>query len=336
MTNSRQIHLLLAKFCIVYLSGGSCHPAHSVPNFVTCMSAEDPTISDAPLFSFCPGGNVSVDYSLFSGERRPQSNIHGQLFGGIHVKEFTSLHWQGFLNTGAQTHPFYRSELVRDTDHLVVQIGKPALHKLGVSLGKQPPVFGVHTRLPSAFLNPFKPSWTRLNPGPGIRVGFDNLTSFSAELSVNKNKNSQDPDHEEKSIGARFINDIAAWSGTRLVLSLFGSQPGERRFGLGAMNIAPDGTLSLIEWVRMRNKPDGKSEPFNQLLRFYINGAIRRNRQTYFMYEDIRLTHRLGLLGNRIWFSKNYYINLSLAYRKDESSLQNHLWIFSIGGGINV
>ena len=336
MIRIQQSNLLLVKIVFLFLASGLYDRAYSGPEWITCIASQDPYDAAPALFSICPGAHISMDYSLLSGNARPGIDASGHLFGGLHLGALTSLHWKGFLRTAAQTHPYHRSEIIKDTDHLSLNIGKPALHKLGLSVGKQAPAFGVHTRLPSAFLYPYQPSWTYLRPSPGFRLGFDNLTSFSAELSANQNQSSSGPEKTPHSFGARLINDIAAWSGTRLVLSLFANKPGERRIGISAINIAPDGTLSLIEWVRMRTNPDGTSEPFRQLLRFYINGGIRRHRQTYFMYEDIRLTHRLGTLGSRYWFNTHTFFNISLAFRKDETIGRNHRWIFAIGGGSNV
>ena len=264
-----------------------------------------------------------------------QYDHYSRIYAAIHTPGNVAFHWSAFIQGQTDDGPGSETKITRQTDTAALSIGKLGLNRFLLSTGKQTMAFGLGIKPKGAFFESLSSPEFWKTPGYSATVSWDNLVDATGQISVGI----ADPEEllflerefKNLSISSRIIYDSPAWFGTRFVLSGLAHHNGERRLGLGMLNIAPNGAMSLIEWVRSRQTPDGTNSSFKQIIRFTLIGEKQWKKKPFFIYDDVRHTHRLFVIGQEFYFYKNMSVRMSFAYRKDESDEREHLF-YGIGG----
>lgn len=300
-----------------------------------CESTYDPAgKSRSPLSSFCPSVNLDQTIVFYSGAQETELKIAGDLYGGLYFYDLFSLHWKSFFNAKKELSVSENTKVFKKTDYLLAQVGNHSVHRWSLKGGLMHPAFGLGDAGEDSYNLPFDLKITRPEAQQGFGFSFDNLTSVSLELTVHQNWFPGKKSETDPSLSFRCINDISNWSGTRIVFSLLGKNNGQRAYGFGALNIAPDGGSSLFEWQRFLKDEEGNQADFQQKLELFVKSGRRHNRQTYLHYNDIRFESRLIVIGQKFHIFTHGYINCGIGFKKDETPARQHLWFFS--GGIRV
>ncbi|MFK7822922.1 MAG: hypothetical protein AB8G05_02110 [Oligoflexales bacterium] len=260
---------------------------------------------------------------------------YSKIYAGFHTLGTIGFHWSGFQKIQSDDGPGTQIDINRTTNTAALTIGKLGINRILLSAGKQKMGFGIGIMPKGAFIESINAPSFWDSPNYSLSASWDNLVDATAQVSIGI----ENPDEllfleqelKQLSIASRLIYDSPAWFGTRFVISGLAHHNGERRFGIGMLNIAPNRAISLVEWIRSRQTPDGKSTSFKQLIRFTLIGEKQWNKQPFFMYDDVRKNHRLFAIGQEFFFYNNMSVRFSLAYRKDESSKREHLF-YAIGG----
>jgi hypothetical protein len=273
--------------------------------------------------------NQSLLYSselYFADTRRAE----GQL--SLHAGAYQSLYFGGFVERIASARedkiPTHVEKDLREASYT---LGNVTLFPLSVTVGKQSPVFGIN-HSPITTINPLFSSralWSRANPGAIIRL--DNIRRWSFETSINQHS-ARDDKPEDKTLAARYMYDLPFKLGVRTVFSFQGKESGERKAGIGFLSISPRGNIFQIEWVRSRSTPDGKQDPFEQIIRISFEESPFEVSSAYLMFEEIRLVARQMTLGSRWRMWEHVQTLSSITYQKPQESKQE--WFLSLGLGV--
>lgn len=301
-----------------------------------CVAQQDPAVSPASAINLCSSGRASGGFSLFSGSGRLLPDLNSELYSGLHIHDHTSVHWKGILKSSYASESFKEHALTKKTDYLFFRMGNHSHQRWEASLGLIRPAFGLGTYEFESWLNRFEISDFEFSAGQGCSLSFDNLTSLNATVSVSRPWLTEAQGGRNSGISLRLINDISSWSGTRIALSLMAGENGRRLISMGAINVAPDGTTSLLDWIRVMHSSHGLRGAFLQKLLLMVRGAIRGGKQTYVRYEDVRGIHRLFTLGQKYHFNSNIHLDVAAGFKKDETQARMHQWFLSAGAGIRV
>ena len=303
-----------------------------------CTLNSDPKVSkqfSETYAAMCVKPEMHQSVSIQDAKSHNQYDHYSRIYTGIHTMGAVGFHWSAFQKIQTNDGPGTKPDIDRMTDTAALTIGKLGLHRFLLSAGKKKMGFGIGIKPKGAFIESLSSPSFWNSPGYSVTTSWDNLVDATGEISIGIEEPEEllflEQELKHLSIASRVIYDSPAWFGTRFVISGLAHHNGERRFGLGMLNIAPNGALSLVEWIRSRQSPDGKNHPFKQLIRFSLIGERQWNKQPFFIYDDVRHTHRLFIIGQEFYFYKNMSVRFSLAYRKDESPLREHLF-YAIGG----
>lgn len=303
-----------------------------------CALNSDPKLGQAFADNYakiCIKPEIHQSISIQQTNNHNLYDHYSRIYTGVHTPGSIGLHWSAFQQLQVDDGPGAKLKTNRNTDTAILTIGKLGLHRFLLAGGKQKMGFGIGLKPQSAFLESHTSPSFWDSPPYSITATWDNLVDATGEISVGID----DPEEllflerelKSLSIASRIIYDSPAWFGTRFVLSGLAHHNGERRYGIGMLNIAPNGASSLIEWIRSRHAPDGKGQHFKQIIRFTLVGERRWNKKPYFIYDDVRHTHRFFTIGQEFYFYRNMSLRLSLAYMKDESGQHEHLF-YGVGG----
>jgi hypothetical protein len=308
----------------------------------TCALADDPQSAPAG-FVACVRANAGAEVVNVSGALRENFWVrHGAAYLGTHFGEWLSLHIRGEARDVVPYADGAEERLDRHLDYGVVQIGNPSLHKLWLTAGRQRLPFGIDQSgaVESYRMRENRRLWS--SPEHGVALSLDDQRRLRLDLGYGNDVLSGarrkliaehvDPlPQETHAFSARLMLDLSALDGSRLVLSGYGENLGERRMGAGFLTTSRKGDLTQFEFVRLLTTPDGNEAPFEQLLRAGYLGAWRDDARWIVQVDDQRLLERSGLLGVDFRLFDVVTLRLAGAYVKREAGIRHRRWYVTSG-----
>jgi len=305
-----------------------------------CELAEDPEAHDPwPFICIRPKASTQVFIREDNGAENLLLN-YASLYTSIHLLEYVSLHGEWERSRLMLMDAHEGQDAVDDERKPVsafLQLGNNALHRFRLSVGKLHIPFGVdHQPHMEIFNRTVKSRRYWRTPRWGLRLTFDTQVSSQYEVGIATSKTpGQGSDQDEeipenRAVSARMMFDIGALEGFRFVISGYGESEGERRLGVGFVTISRRGDGAALEWVRIRETPDGRDQPFDQLFRLSYATAFYSATRWVLEYEDERFGYRLGTIGAD--FAMPYYalLRLAISYH-DTFAEKDDFWIFTSG-----
>ena len=308
----------------------------------------------------CARGSVGAEITAVSGTPAENNWIrYGSAALGIYIYEWLSLQGRATFREERMLEKTGRRDLYRDMDYAVLQAGNPAINRVWIDVGRAPLPFGFNLPVASETyqLHTDTGFWqsprygatmaidnkvnTRLDIGYGtdrIRGRVTSQGDLQAEAELPSVPTAVSPDDprnriELTAVAARLTYDVSALDGTRIEVSGYGANHGERRYGLGLMTISRRNDLTELEFVRRQGGLENPSGDFAQIVRLGYRGAWRGSSRLIVELDDERFQHRMGTLGADLRAGL-VIVKLSVAYSKSETGDGLHRW--SITSGLEV
>ena len=286
----------------------------------------------------CVKGNFYHDFVSKSKDVGKSQYSHGMLYLGIHTPSLYSFHWSGYLKSDFKE--FHDAKFSKTSQLSLIKIGNTAVQKTMLTIGKGFIPFGINQSPSSSFLKAINPDQFWRTPSYGPTLTYDNHINLSHEFAIlggpSKDHLTLSNFSDNRAFVYRFIYDSSAWYGTRYVISALAKVDGKRSYSIGIINHNPNKSISHIEWVRVRETPDGKSNPFKQLLRFSILGPPKKSGRFFLLLDDVRFSHRLVNIGYSTKLLRRIMLNTSFAYKKNESVAKTYHWTLIFGLGFSL
>lgn len=231
--------------------------------------------------------------------------LQSRIYYGVHIHRLFSIHGehvaQRIFALGAEEN---RATNGAKTEDLFFQVGNVAQDKWRFAGGMLDMPFGLDFRpLIDIYDEMIKTRKFWRFPRYGANLTFDSQVSSQYEVGYATDMINDETAFErqgEKStneaLAVRTMFDVAALDGFRFVFSGYGDRQGERRMGVGLVNIARRGDESVFEYVHLRPQPSRDGQ-FDQLFRFGFRSAYRGGMRWIFEYESDRLDYRMGTVG---------------------------------------
>lgn len=282
----------------------------------------------------CAKAQINL-HSLYISNRSFALIDKAKFYGASHFGNFYSLHVQGIQERGGDSKKDYFIDR-KEIDLAVIQIGNPAYDHWRLLIGKQKPAFGVNRNPFNEFPSFLDPITLWESPHPSLRFVYDSQDKFTVEVETACQSSKElgvcrDEYQNHFLYSTRLMYDISIFNGTRFILSHLGDFKGKRQFGLGIVNITPDNNIFHIEWNRTRTTPDGKHDPFAQLLRIAFEDSPKKKVRNLVLYDDLRGLYRLFGLGGVVHAASHIDAKFALFYKKDETLNKRHRWFFDFG-----
>ncbi len=219
----------------------------------------------------------------------------------------------------------------KESDHVIVRIGNPALHSFRASLGEQRLPFGVD-------VNPADDLWwatsDRFYWGKARRsaiLTFDNLSETQVDVGFAGDHPVSDSGQQAS---ARVMYDLSFFERARLVLSA-GGITGSRRYGFAFVTTSKSGGTTQFELVRSESSDEDLDAGFRRLFRFAFDAPDRR---WWFLYDEDRLRAQTVATGYRYfpstWFrgnEGNFAFRFSLGRVRSLNPLYESRFLIALG-----
>jgi hypothetical protein len=317
-------------------------PSTPALQFGTCALADDPTSAPAG-FVACVRGRAGAEVTTVSGALRENFWIrYGSAYLGAHFGEWASVHVRGEARDVVPYADGTSESLDRRLDYGVLQIGNPALHHVWLDAGRQRLPFGIDQ---SHVVETYRMRENRrfwASPEHGLALSLDDQKRLrfdvgyandvlSGERRKLMREHVEPLPQETHAFSGRLTLDLSALDGSRVVLSGYGENRGERRLGAGFLTTSRKGDLTQFEFVRLLTTPDGSEAPFEQLLRAGYLGAWRDDTRWVVQVDDQRRVERAGLIGVDVRLFDVFALRLAGTYVKSESGDRRRRWYVTSG-----
>jgi len=328
---SRDLVLLLMKFmrCVVVLACTLLAPiANANPVFHSGLcQLEEATEATADgivtKFDVCLNGRAGGQFSYVSGNSKENFvTSYAEGTSSLHVTEYFALFAEGHGQRRLYFDDTPTKKIESDSKMMALRIGNAALQGYSLVAGKFRAPFGIGiveaSRSYRYYADEFH--WTTYDYGTWLtwddlkNVFLDvALVSASASTDRSENTTKEAPDWGGS---IRLGYDFSAIEGSRLVGSLYGQKSGLRRTGVGFINVNSRGDTNWIEFVRTRLSPDGKEEPFRQIIKFGYQSSWRNSSRWTVNIEEDRRLQRLGEFAHHILVYEHVEFNLGIMMRR--------------------
>jgi hypothetical protein len=134
-----------------------------------------------------------------------------------------------------------------------------------------------------------------------------------------------------EAMSVRLMLDFSALDGSRLVLSGYGESAGMRRLGAGFVTVNRRGDVTHFEWVRRLTTPDGKEDPFEQVLRIAYTSNWRADSRWIVEFDDERFVQRAGTIGGEAMLAPHLVLRLAASYLHAETGTDKAQWALTSG-----
>jgi hypothetical protein len=255
----------------------------------------------------------------------------GRLYTGAHYRGH-SLHYEGFLHQ-AFSLDGKGYEVDRQTYLFAYQMGNHTVDHWVLTLGKKFLPFGLHFNpIQGAYYQYSNEQFWQQGPTLGATLSWDNWEHLRVEMgAAGETHSTVAPKGKEwHGVAARVIYDFSDLSGTRMIASVEGENIGTRKVGFALVHNAKD-SLVQFEWVRQQNLQEGANAEYAQLFRFSVTGPYKSGTRTVFLYEDVHLSSRMGILLQEWKVFFPLYYHAAVGYRKDESGGRENRWFIFTG-----
>jgi hypothetical protein len=298
-----------------------------------CLLPVDPFTDDtsSALPAACIQGTAGVVGQQSIGDTDvAMGQGYARLYAGIHLATWLSAHAEGH-GGWMRTSPHQRAGQAwigeEYPDQLNLRLGNPALSRWRISAGRVAIPFGVNLRpLPPVF-----DQWTSGRYWDGLpfgaRVTWDDQIGSTLEVAGVKGSGAQ-------GFAIRGSQDLSALEGIRILGSYYVEDGGERRVGIGMLNVNNAGDATNLEIIRLRTTPNGLAHEDEQLIRLAYLGAFRSGKRWAVEYDDQRKISRMGTFGFDTLVWKRLLLRVALSYSKSEVKGVKSFWIAT--GGVET
>lgn len=284
----------------------------------------------------------AVGQLVFKQDASSENIGFGQarLYGGLHLWSYISAHGEviaekstNLTNADAQNpeNQYLKSGFV--------QLGNVALQQILLAAGKMEVPFGVNFRpLQEVYEVWLKDTSYWEGPAYNAILTWDNQRELTLTVSWASSELPEDLRRNKDQVvttirraaAARASYDISALEGTRIVVSGYGDNDGERRMGAALVSITPAGEGGVFEWVR-RLAPDQQDGVVDQLFRLGYAGGFYRRTRWLFEYEDAAHDYRLVTLGHDFLLPEYFMFRTAVSYRGAAVDDGDSYWFLSSG-----
>ena len=314
----------------------------------TCEATEDPLSAkahDELGAAACLRGSMGVETTVFAEAPREANWIsYGSAYGGVFVRPWLSMHalgrWRD-VRSLSQKLEYSKSHF---TDLAVLQIGNPALDRYRLTTGRMRLPFGIDTSQAPQFYQDKENRRFWRSPTDGGYLTFDDLRRLRvdaglavSEISHLDPKPPLSPKYDaDKAISVRGALDVSALEGTRIVASVYGSELGERRYGLGLINTNQKGDYTAFEFARRQIFASGLLRPFEQILRIAYTSTWQRNARWVMQFDDERLRFRRIIFDYEKMILPHLQSKLAISYLRATDGSRVSRWGFTCGVETNL
>ncbi|NDE15377.1 hypothetical protein EBZ80_10655 [bacterium] len=286
----------------------------------------------------CLNARVSGDFIMTPGSADGPVKIaaaEGAL--GIHFSPLLAIQAKGRVrgisrfDAGDARWSLLPDGIKRESEHVILRIGNPALHSLRASLGEQRLPFGVDA-------NPADDLWwatgDRFYWGKVRRsatLTFDNMSDSQVDLGFAGDKASDDSSQQAS---ARLMYDLRFFERARLILSAAGISAA-RRFGFAFVTTSRAGATTQFELVRSESGDPELDAGFRRLFRFAYDAPDRR---WWFLFDEDRLRTQTVATGYRYfpveWIpgnEGNFAFRFSVGRVRSLNSLYESRFLVAVG-----
>ena len=232
----------------------------------SCVLDADPKnvdpFSDA-YAAICIKPELHQSVSIQQTSNENQYDHYSRIYIGLHTPGSIGIHWSAYQKAQTNDGPDTKVSITRTTDTATLSIGKLGLRRFIFTAGKKKMDFGINVKPKGAFIESISSPEFWDSPDYSATATWDNLVDATGQVSVGIDDPEEllflEKELKNLSISGRIIYDSPAWFGTRFVLSGLAHHNGERRFGLGMLNIAS--FLGLVGDNRRRGGGRADSMP---------------------------------------------------------------------------
>ncbi|MDD9951371.1 MAG: hypothetical protein OXT67_07370 [Zetaproteobacteria bacterium] len=216
------------------------------------------------------------------------------------------------------------------------------LNRFSLEAGKIRTLFGVEADWSLPYIDERKNVLRTTPSGNGARVVVDNLRSFLMEISLLK---CDPPTHEgklpapettgiatessERSLATlRLMTDSGSETLNRLFASAMSDNYHRHRYGLGILSVQPNGTQTIVEWIRQQQTPH-----FEQIWEIEYWQPHSRPLATHAKFSGHHRISRTFSFG-QVYFPSQFQDHLQTAmilfFHQDTTGQKKHRWRFVV------
>lgn len=299
---------------------------------------------------FCFRGNAYADalyipdVTLGTSERiHPKGSFH---LGSKHAFFFEGYYERLSVRRGTDL-PFEKGSFFNDT--IIYQYGNPSTDHMRILLGQQRPTFGINNIPDITFNKYIDPRYMWGLSRPGVTLILDSQRQSELDISwmpVN------DPHPQYKKlknhlVSARYMHDFSLAGSTRVVFSLFLDKVGEKRMGIGLLNISPRNNKFQGEWIRIYYPSKNINlvaasigskinSNYVQLIRFAYEDPPDKKVRASILYDDVSFAYRLFIIGGSVNLPFHSIFRFSIGYRQDLTEKHRNRFFLGTGVGIKL
>lgn len=270
--------------------------------------------------STCLQGQVTALLGYASREPRWHEAYFGQGNAGLYFDRWLSLGISGessLFRTSDSKEKLFKQKL----NYAAVQLGSSGIHRHRLSGGRMFMPFGFNKRN----LNPLFESLTSRDhwyfENRVVQYTYDNFLDTVFQIGLGNNG-----DMNDQSIAVRYMFDVSALEGTRLIASILAAKSGERKFGVAIYNNNSLGDEIHAEWVRSFHIEREPQPPFRQVLLIGYKSKFTEDGRWRAHIEDELKLHRLGTIEYDFPKFEIMYFSIGIAYQKAESEKIQSKW----------
>ena len=294
-----------------------------------CQPSRDPMAGDGPL-GLTPAACLQADVGAeaVSNAETSADNLwldYGNLYGGLFITPWFSAQARGRWRDITGFHHGVPEDRALYTDFAVVQIGSPVLSRFRLTAGRLRLPFGIDNSEAPQFYQALENRLLWHSPDLGGYLTYDDLRRWRFDIGFAENDRSElrrrqdgaaDDGVIDRALSIRAMLDISALEGTRLLLSGYAAERGERRFGFGMVNVNHKGDATEFEFVRRLTTPSGRLQPFEQVLRLGYIQAWQGTRRWVIQFDDERLRFRRIVVDFDYQVLSHLTLRTAIGYRQ--------------------
>jgi hypothetical protein len=322
------------------------HPKNKNIYLGQCKLSTDPTNAKVSSFQICLKSSSGIALHADSHAPKTNANIYTHQYLGTHISQYFSIHFKGSAYS-SRSLDTDSEKIIYDPRLVIFQIGNSAIHHFRAKFGYQNLPLGLN-------FNPFekitepgfeREIWETPKTSAILTWGnqFDvqvNLGVASTEKNIFSNVNhtlKQNLEHSQSPVTSlQALFDVSSLDGTRFSLSGYSSEQGIRKLSIGMLNVSRKGEKTAIEWIRKRKDPQGKKYPFEQIIRISYQGRFKNRKRVNFLFDQVRKSHRIGIIGQDFKITDNLLINSYIKYLASDDDIHVSSWAFSLGGAAQL
>lgn len=282
-------------------------------------------------YGVCLRGRVVLDSIYREVDPRQYRYVKGTSYMGVFLGDWVSLH--GKFYQSALTVAGGDSLVEKRTEHLIVAVGNPALHRFRLLAGSFYAPFGLNLETHMGASEGFYESEHFFRtPRRTVSLSYEDLAGTRLEVSVAVGERGLKPGEtkEDEGLGVRLTHDLSAVGGVRMILSHYVSDDGGRRYGFAVLHNHIRSGETAIEWVRYFRRESGPY-PFDQLIQLHYLSTYQNDTRWRFDYRDELERFYLIRLFAEHRLAKNLTLKMGVGYYKKRFQNGVNHWFSQAG-----